>query len=108
MQLFISSLGIITSLLTATGVFLHDGKIDRAYTSAAAIVRHDLAANADLALSANLHNHPEHIRLVHGNLHQSPSIPPREHKMKRYLQQNIEPHGRHSFDSHNFPLPHLV
>lgn len=98
------------SLLTATGVFIHDGRIDRAALSTRPInAKHATDSGAtgasDSGLSGNPHTHPEKAgRTLKGFAYQSPSINPRENRLKRYLMQNYEPRGRHAFDNYHLPV----
>ncbi len=98
------------SLLTATGVFIHDGRIDRAAVSTRPIsAKHSSdsgsTGSSDSGLSGNPHTHPEKVgRTLKGFAYQSPSINPRENRLKRYLMQNYEPRGRHAFDNHYLPI----
>lgn len=107
MRKFINITLATLSLLTATGVFIHDGRIDRA-TSALrpyAMRKSVDSGTSDLGLSGNPHIHPERMgRTLKGFAYQSPSVPPRESRSKRYMMQNYEPRGRHAFDNYCLPL----
>ena len=112
MQTILNSCAILLSLLTATGVFIHEAHVDRA-TYASIYARKQAVkttpnapAVADLVgIGADPHTHPEHNnRTLKGFSYKTPTIPPRESKMKRYLQQNIEPRGRHAFDNYSLPV----
>jgi hypothetical protein len=98
------------SLLTATGVFIHDGRIDRATssvrpTSAKHASDSGSTANSDSGLSGNPHTHPEKAaRTLKGFAYQAPTVPPRESRLKRYMLQNVEPKGRHAFDNYFLPI----
>lgn len=97
----INTLGILLSLVTATGVFVHDSRIDKA-TNLGSLVSF---AQINDATATDPHVHPEHSqRTLKGFSYQSPSIQPRENKSKRYLMQNTEPKGRHAFDNYNLPI----
>lgn len=98
------------SLLTATGVFIHDGRIDRAASTFRPMsVKHasdsGSAANSDSGLSGNPHTHPEKAaRTLKGFVYQSPTVAPRENRLKKYMLQNAEPRGRHAFDNYYLPI----
>lgn len=98
---------IVLSLLTATGVFIHDARIDKATFGhgSAHYKRNVIASGTDIGLQSDAHVHPEKIqKTLRGFAYQSPSIHPRETKHKRYMLQNIEPSGRHAFDNYNLPI----
>lgn len=103
----------VISLLTATGVFIHDGRLDKAATTSAGsavvggIVLQKMANGApDLSQGTDPHTHPDRGAggLLRGFAYQSPSMPPREQKTKRYMMQNFAPRGRHAFDNYNLPI----
>lgn len=113
MKTFIHTFTVFISLFTATGVFIHDGRIDRSISSANSIVKN--VSSKQPALKNPLpdsgpdpHTHPTHTSAGLKGFAQknnpNPSYPPREQKMKKYLQQNIEPRGRHAFDNHHLPV----
>ena len=82
MQKIINIVIATLSLVTATGVFIHDGRIDRAASTARPIsFKHssDSGANSsDTGLAGNPHTHPEKAgRTLKGFAYQSPSINPR-------------------------------
>lgn len=98
------------SLLTATGIFIHDGRIDRAATVRPISFKHASDSGAaggagDAGLTGNPHTHPEKAgRTLKGFAYQSPSINPRESRSKKYMLQNAEPRGRHAFDNYYLPI----
>lgn len=107
MQKFTNILIATVSLLTATGVFIHDGRIDRAASTTRSYTYRKAVdtGGADLGLHGNPHTHPEKVgRTLKGFSYQSPSIPPREQRSKRYMMQNYEPRGRHAFDNYCLPV----
>ncbi len=105
MTKFINIFGIILSLVTATGIFIHDARIDKAtYMSGEYLLKRNVVTT-DAGTLAEAHVHPEHTqRTLNGFVYQSPSIQPRENKSKRYLMQNAEPRGRHAFDNYSLPI----
>lgn len=91
----ITPLTLFLSLSTATGVFIHDMKIDTvAMTAIAAPVA--LAGGASLALASELHTHAERGSVqVSDTGSQNPLFQPRSaHKNKKYLTK------RHSLTGH--------
>lgn len=106
MMKFINTIGIILSLLTAIGVFVHDTRIDKAtYMSKEYSYKHGKTSTTDAGIMTDPHIHPERAqRTLNGLAYQSPSIHPREDKSKRYLMQNSEPRGRHAFDNYYLPI----
>lgn len=106
MTTIFNTIGILLSLVTATGVFVHDAGIDKlAYSIGNRDAKRTSISPADLKLATDPHVHPEHShRSLKGFSYRTPSIPPRENKSKRYLMQNAEPRGRHAFDNYNLPI----
>ncbi len=109
MQKIINIVIATLSLVTATGVFIHDGRIDRAASTVRPIsFKHSSdsgAGSSDAGLAGNPHTHPEKTgRTLKGFAYQSPSVPPREQRAKRYMMQNYEPRGRHAFDNYYLPI----
>ncbi len=106
MKKLFNILAVALSLFTATGVFVHDARIDKVTGySMEPLYKKSASYSADSALIAEQHVHPEHSqRTLNGFSYQSPSIQPRENKSKRYLMQNAEPKGRHAFDNYNLPI----
>lgn len=114
MKTLVNLLTVYLSLFTATGVFIHDGRIDRAVTSTAqpgqAIHAKKLPNKNPVPDSGpDPHTHPTHasagLKGFSQKTNPNPSYPPRDaQKMKKYLQQNIEPRGRHAFDNYNLPV----
>ena len=108
MHTLFNTLGVILSLLTATGVFIHDARIDRAAVVPSTVSSKKAAAKvtlSELGLSGGDHTHPEHTsRTLSGFTYKTPNYPPREMRIKRYLMQNVEPRGRHAFDNHHLPF----
>ena len=111
MQKIINVIIATLSLVTATGVFIHDGRIDRAASTVRPIsFKHSTdsgssAGSTDAGLAGNPHTHPEKAaRTLKGFAYQSPSIQPRESRSKKYMLQNAEPRGRHAFDNYYLPI----
>ena len=98
---------ITISLLTASGVLIHDSRIDKASSTirTQTVKRTVKVTTGDLDLSVDPHTHPEKgAHSLKGFTYKNPIAPPRNQKVKKYLQQNIEPRGRHAFDNHYLPL----
>lgn len=111
MNTVINTFAIIISLLTATGVFVHEAHVDRATATSVAARKaaHKVARTnptpADANIGAEPHTHPEHgAKTLRGFSYKSPKVPPREQRAKKHLLQNHEPRGRHAFDNHYLPL----
>lgn len=102
------------SLATACGVFIHDGRIDRATNSTlrstvgsyGPVQAHSKTQAVDAGVNTVPHTHPEHggRSLLNGFSYKNPSTTPREKTSKRYMLQNASPRGRHAFDNHHLPL----
>jgi hypothetical protein len=100
MQKIFQQLVVTLSLATATGIFIHDGRIDKAVEYKP--VPLEVTAQK---IATQPHTHAEHHgKPIGHNGHRVPGRPPREHRMKRYMLQNYEPKGRHAFDNHFLPV----
>lgn len=99
----------IMSLSTATGVLVHDTRIDKATVSALALpsVMASVDAASKLsALSGDAHTHVERGSLaqaVHDLKAQNPRIQPRSDEKRHFLQKHVA-RGHHAFDNYNLPL----
>ena len=104
------------SLITALGVFTHDGRVDKAATTALSssavkygspAVRPLQARMSDFA-SSNAHTHPDHNAanraLMSSFFYQSPSIAPRRRSHHKELKRMLENPPRHAFDNTNLPI----
>lgn len=107
---FINSFVILVSLATATGIFLHDTRIDKAASVAALpIASVNAEAGAKLVHSSpnDFHNHIERgsVARAVSVLHSStPGIAPRVSEDKKHLMQRHISRGHHAFDNYNLPL----
>ena len=102
------------SLITATGVFMHDSRIDKASSTAlASIVSLGYAPVKTVSgrvsdfMSTDAHTHPDHNAasksLISSFFYQSPSIAPRRKSHRKELSRaTAEP--RHAFDNANLPI----
>ena len=106
---YINSFAIALSLSTATGIFVHDTKIDKAVTalSLPPIVATTAAvATAHAMLSGTPHTHSERMsfaQAVHDLKSQNPRIQPRSNDKKHLLQKRVAK-GHHPFDNYNLPI----
>lgn len=103
------------SLITALGVFTHDGRVDKAATTAltssamygSLTVRPLQARMSDFA-SSDAHTHPDHNAanraLMSSFFYQSPSIAPRRKSHHKDLKRMLETPPRHAFDNTNLPI----
>ncbi len=109
------------SLVTALGVFMHDGRVDKATVIAVTTDPIEVVPaptpDAELGSMAmrlrefaatDAHTHPDHnaakAGLMNSFAYQNPSIPPRTKDQKRHMLQEYEPRGRHAFDNTNLPM----
>ena len=102
---FTNSLLLFLSLITATGIVMHDTRIDKATTVA---IVPPLAAGYEIgakSLQADPHTHVERGSIQAMNVFHStaPAIQPRTHDKKHLLQRTV-PRGHHAFDNYNLPL----
>lgn len=102
------------SLLTAFGVFMHDGRVDKATTTAVGTSGITVyAAGATIQakfadfVATDAHTHPDHNTgrsLLNSTFaYQSPSIMPRRDSHHKQLKLFLES-GRHAFDNTNLPV----
>lgn len=109
MRNILNYLVILLSLTTATGVLLHDARIDKAAWTSLSQKRVPSArvasVRADAGIAVDSHTHPQHSgQTLHGFSYRAPSHPPRDQRMKKYLHQVQEPNGRHAFDHSYMPV----
>lgn len=99
---------VLTSLATATGIFLHDTRIDKATTVAAMPITISAEVGAKMVHAApnDFHTHVERASVGHAAslLHTSPSLMPRAQEDKKHLMQRYVGKGHHAFDNYNLPL----
>ncbi len=103
----LTPLSIALSLSTATGVLLHDTKLDKAAALAPAMASSFDSANRTTKLIGDPHTHAERGSLsqaVRDLKAQNPRVQPRSTEDKKHLMQKNTPRGYHSFDSYNTPL----
>lgn len=108
MQNILNYLVITLSLLTATGVIIHDARIDRAASASLLkrVASKHAPAQVDAGITSDPHTHPHQSgKTLNGFTYQNPSFPTRaQQRIKKFMQQNQAPKGRHAFDNHNLPL----
>lgn len=106
----LTPLSIAMSLSTATGVFVHDTKLDKAVTLTA-IVAPAATAGAMMAgagamhLSSDFHTHAERISLgqsVKDLNNQNPRIQPRSDKDRKDMKQRTLEDRNSLFDNNQF------
>ena len=107
---FMNSLAIAISLSTATGVLVHDMRIDKATMAALAAPSAISSYQASTKLvnfSTDSHTHVERTSLnqaLQDLRMQSPKIQPRTSEDKKHLMQKNVARGHHAFDNYNLPL----
>ena len=103
----------LVTLMTAFGVFMHDGRVDKAtltavryYDKPVLLSAHGTGARFRDFVATDAHTHPDHNAarnsLFSSFAYQSPSIPPRDAQGRRHFRS--EPRGRHAFDNVTLPL----
>lgn len=104
----LTPLSIALSLSTATGVLLHDTKLDKAAAAITPVMSASLeSADRSVKLVGDAHTHVERGSLsqaVRDIKAQNPRIQPRSTDDKKYLMQKNTPRGYHSFDNYNVPI----
>lgn len=111
LSLLVTPLSIFLSLSTATGIFVHDTRVDKAaltVLSAPSANSGYQAANTKLVnFATDSHTHVERHTLSQ-SLHEvrgdNPRIPPRLSSDKKYLSQKNLGLGHDPFDSYALPL----
>jgi len=99
---------IALSLSTATGIFLHDTRLDKATTlgMATPTVMAPYQANTKLVSENDLHTHSERAsfsQAVQDLKSPNPRIQPRNDE-KKYLLQKHAARGHHAFDNYYLPI----
>ncbi len=100
------------SLMTAVGIFMHDGRVDKATITA---LQDPLSFANDGSFATQVinlrhadgHTHPDFNpikSLMHSFTYQSPSVPPRDRgERKKRLSLHFDV-GRHAFDDVLMPI----
>lgn len=104
----LTPISIFLSLSTATGVLLHDTKLDKAASLAPAVTANfDPAEQRSVKLVGDAHTHVDRSSLsqaVRDIRAQNPRIQPRSTEDKKHMLQKNVPRGFHTFDTYNIPL----
>lgn len=111
LALLVTPLSIFLSLSTATGIFLHDTRVDKATLTVLSTANSSpsyQAANTKLVnYATDSHTHVERHSLSQ-SLHEvrgdNPRIPPRLGNEKKYVSQKNLGLGHNPFDSYALPL----
>lgn len=111
LSLLVTPLSIFLSLSTATGIFIHDTRVDKATLTVISTPNGSSnyqAANTKLVnYATDSHTHVERHTLSQ-SLHEirgdNPRIPPRAGHEKKYLSQKNLGLGHNPFDSYALPL----
>lgn len=106
--LFLTPLSVFLSLTTATGVMVHDTRIDRATMTALAVPSAIASAQGNSKLvnpATDSHTHVERHSLSSSELKgDSPRINPRTNADKKHLSQKRIGFGQDPLESHYLPL----
>lgn len=102
----------ILSLITALGVFMHDGRVDKVTATAfkdSSVYGNDgtLAAHTVTLHASDTHAHPDFNAtgsLLQSFAYQSPSVPPRDRNEKKHRLSLDLDLGRHAFDDGLMPI----
>lgn len=102
------------TLLTALGVFVHDGRVDKAAVNVVYGASSTVEGGASLTqryqefISSDAHTHPDHnalrASLLNNFAYQSPSVPPRGQEHKKHLLDELRFRGHHAFDNALLPI----
>ena len=102
-QIIISPLSVILSLLTASGVLVHDTNVDKALTTASAAI---VINHREIKPGSDPHTHPETMSLsqaVRDLKTGNNRVQPRNDNKKHLLQKHTA-RGHHPFDNYNLPI----
>lgn len=101
------------TLATALGVFMHDGRVDKAATTAmykstpTAYTAPSMGQRYQTFVDGDAHTHPDHnaarSSMLNHFAYQSPSVPPRDNQ-KRHLLREWRSRGHFAFDNANLPI----
>lgn len=103
---FISTTSVIASLLTLSGVFLHDTRLDKATVLLATPVQAQYTSPPKAMLQGDAHTHVERSsfsQAMHIYQTSTPGVQPRSDERRHLMQRNV-PKGHHAFDNYNLPL----
>lgn len=106
----LNSFAIILSLNTATGVLVHETKVDKATVTVLApplLVDSFDVSTKSASIQSELHTHVERTSIAQAlsnERSEAPSTRPRAFDDKKYLLPKNVVRGHHAFDSYNLPL----
>lgn len=106
LPVFINITSVIASLMTVSGVFLHDTRLDKAAVIAATPVQTNYISPAKVMLQGDAHTHVERSSFSQAmRVYQTstPGVQPRSDERRYVMQRNV-PKGHHAFDNYNLPL----
>ena len=103
------------SLITALGVFTHDGRVDKATTTALSgtsvmgyLPAKSIATRVSDFTATDAHTHPDHNTanrsLLSSFFYQAPSIAPKRKSHHKDIKRMLESPPRHAFDNTNLPI----
>jgi hypothetical protein len=110
LSFFVTPLSIFLSLSTATGIFLHDTRVDKATLSVLSTPSSGTSYQANTKLvnyATDSHTHVERhsfSQSLHELRGDTPRIPPRAGHEKKYVTQKNLGLGHNPFDSYALPL----
>lgn len=110
LSILLTPLSVFLSLSTATGVLVHDTRVDKAAMTALSAPSPVSSGQADSKLvniSGDAHTHTERHSLsqaVHDLKADNPRIQPRSQADKKYVSQKNLGLGHNPFDSYALPL----
>jgi hypothetical protein len=101
---------LLISLSTASGILLHDTRLDSAQAMSVSLPA--VMANYEVGIKFNNFGTDSHIHNEESSTAQviselktpSPRLQPRSNEDRKYLLQKYAARGYHSFDNYNLPL----
>lgn len=104
---FLNYFFVSMSLVTATGVLVHDTHADAALMLPSVVHADSSGSKLSVFSNANDHTHVERGSLsqaVHELKTPTPSVQPRSNEDKKHLLQKHAARGHHAFDNYNLPI----
>ncbi len=106
----ISTLSLIVSLFTVSGIMLHDTRVDKATSIAVAtpvsVGQFDANTNKSIHFGSDAHTHVERSsfsQAMRAYQTATPGVQPRTEERKHLMQRHV-PKGHHAFDNYNLPI----
>lgn len=104
----ISTISLFLSILTVSGVVLHDTRVDKAATllaTPASLAQYDTSPNK-VHLSGDAHTHVERSSFSQAMRVYQTTTPgtPMRNDERKHLMQRHAPKGHHAFDNYNLPV----